>query len=32
MVLQWSYTEVQALSGQVKAALKDKKIHGYLDV
>ncbi|KAI9745843.1 MAG: hypothetical protein M1818_000524 [Claussenomyces sp. TS43310] len=26
----WSYTEVQALLGQIRAALLDKSVHGYL--
>jgi hypothetical protein len=29
---QWSYTEVQAFVGQIRSALKDRTVHGYLDV
>ncbi|KAF4635770.1 hypothetical protein G7Y89_g2322 [Cudoniella acicularis] len=28
----WSYIEVQAFLGQIRAALKDRNVHGYLDV
>jgi hypothetical protein len=29
---QWSYSDVQELVAKMKAALKDKTIHAYIDV
>lgn len=31
-MLQWEFTEIQALSGKIKSAFKDKKNHGYFEV
>jgi hypothetical protein len=30
--MQWSPLEVQVLAAQIRTALKDKTVHGYLDM